>query len=302
MGVNLGVDISGKTRMVSYVGQVSPSMVEHNLLLLSSRRSELRRPPPSPFSDLVQPRGLGQRSVVSAHGVSLAPIPADRVSEMTKNDTRAASSPRAKASGRSSRTRPVEILETREVLALVTACSSRAPTGIRNRALLLMLWRAGLRISEALDLKPRDLGRAQGSVQILNGKGGKARTVGLDPMAFAVIDRWLDVRGKLTIHASAPLFCTLHGQAMIPSYVRALLPRLARKAGLLKRVHAHGLRHTFAAELAREGVPVNQIQKQLGHSSLAVTSRYLDHISPAELLETIASRPVPAEAVQLLGE
>lgn len=218
---------------------------------------------------------------------------------MTRNDTKQAGSSRK---GESKRARPVEILEAREVLALVTACSSTAPSGVRNRALLLMLWRAGLRISEALALKPRDLDRAQGSVQVLNGKGGKARTVGLDPMAFAVIDRWLDVRGKRTLPASAPLFCTLQGQAMIPSYVRALLPRLARKGGLAKRVHAHGLRHTFAAELAREGVPMNQIQKQLGHSSLAVTSRYLDHISPAELLETIASRPVPAEAEQLLAD
>lgn len=218
---------------------------------------------------------------------------------MTKNDTRGS---RSRDSGQAAKSRPVEILETTEVLALVTACSARAPSGIRNRALLLTLWRAGLRISEALALKPRDLDRAQGSIQVLNGKGGKARTVGLDPMAFAVIDRWLDVRGSRQLPASAPLFCTLQGQAMIPSYVRALLPRLARKAGLSKRVHAHGLRHTFAAELAREGVPMNQIQKQLGHSSLAVTSRYLDHISPAELLETIASRPVPTEAHQLLAE
>jgi len=216
---------------------------------------------------------------------------------MTKNDTGLSSSLQ---SSRSARARPVEILEVGEVLALVTACSSRAPSGIRNRALLLTLWRAGLRISEALALKPRDLDRVQGSIQVLRGKGGKARTVGLDPMAFAVIDRWLDVRAKKELPSTAPLFCTLQGQELKPSYVRALLPRLARKAGLSKRVHAHGLRHTFAAELAREGVPMNQIQKQLGHSSLAVTSRYLDHISPTELLETIASRPVPAEAEMLL--
>ncbi len=218
---------------------------------------------------------------------------------MTNNDTKPSRAPQNEKSGRD---RPIEILEASEVLALVTACSSKAPSGIRNRALLLMLWRAGLRISEALALRPRDLDPAQGSVQVLNGKGGKARTVGLDPMAFAVIERWLDIRAKRGFPPTAPVFCTLKGQLMIPSYVRSLLPRLALKAGLSKRVHAHGLRHTFAAELAREGVPMNQIQKQLGHSSLAITSRYLDHISPAELLDTIASRPFPAEAQKLLAD
>jgi integrase/recombinase XerD len=62
------------------------------------------------------------------------------------------------------------------------------------------------------------------------------------------------------------------------------MPRLARRAGIEKRVHPHGLRHTHAAELALEGQPMNLIQAQLGHSSLATTSRYLAHIAPAELV------------------
>ena len=77
---------------------------------------------------------------------------------------------------------------------------------------------------------------------------------------------------------------------MDSSYVRALFPKLARKAGIAKRVHAHGLRHTHAAELAAEGVPMNLIQAQLGHSSLATTSRYLDHIAPTQLVEAIRAR------------
>ena len=62
---------------------------------------------------------------------------------------------------------------------------------------------------------------------------------------------------------------------MASAYVRGLMPRLARRVGIEKRVHPHGLRHTHAAELAFEGVPMNAIQAQLGHSSLATTSRYL---------------------------
>ncbi len=61
-------------------------------------------------------------------------------------------------------------------------------------------------------------------------------------------------------------------------------------AGIEKRVHAHGLRHTHAAELAREGVPINVIQAQLGHSDLGTTSRYLAHIAPQELIEQMQKR------------
>jgi len=62
------------------------------------------------------------------------------------------------------------------------------------------------------------------------------------------------------------------------AYVRRLMPRLARKAGIDKRVHAHGLRHTHAAQLRAEGVDVGIISHRLGHKSLLTTIRYLDHI------------------------
>jgi site-specific recombinase XerD len=186
---------------------------------------------------------------------------------------------------------PAEVLTPAEVRALVKACSNRAPTGIRNRALVVVLYRAGVRISEALQLAPKDVDRAAGTVTVLRGKGGKRRTVGLDPGAFAVVERWLDVRNGLGINGRAPIFCTLKGGRIATAYVRALMPRLARRAGIEKRVHAHGFRHTHAAELAMEGKPVNLIQAQLGHASLAVTSTYLAHIAPAQLIEAMRSRP-----------
>ncbi len=186
---------------------------------------------------------------------------------------------------------PAEILTPEEVRALVKACSNRAPTGVRNRALLVVLYRAGLRVSEALALAPKDVDRVAGTVTVLKGKGGKRRTVGLDPGAFAVLERWLERRAKLGINGRVPIFCTLKGERMATAYVRALMPRLGRKAGIEKRVHAHGLRHTHAAELAMEGKPVNLIQAQLGHASLAVTSTYLAHIAPAQLIEAMRSRP-----------
>ncbi|MFG0314666.1 MAG: tyrosine-type recombinase/integrase, partial [Phycisphaerales bacterium] len=74
------------------------------------------------------------------------------------------------------------------------------------------------------------------------------------------------------------------------AYVRRMLPRMARRAAIEKRVHAHGLRHTHAAQLASEGVPINVISRQLGHSNVGTTSRYIDHISPTQVIETMRAR------------
>ena len=97
---------------------------------------------------------------------------------------------------------PPEILSDAEVCRLLDACSQRAPAGLRNRALIAVLYRAGLRINEALDLFPKDIDLEHGSIRILNGKGGRARTVGIDPAAGTVVGRWLPVRAQLGLGAS----------------------------------------------------------------------------------------------------
>ncbi len=81
---------------------------------------------------------------------------------------------------------PAELLSEEEARALVRACSARAPTGIRNRALINLLYRGGLRVSEALALMPKDVDQAAGTVTVLHGKGDRRRVVGIDPAAFAV--------------------------------------------------------------------------------------------------------------------
>jgi len=185
---------------------------------------------------------------------------------------------------------PAEVLRPEEVTALLRACSTRAPTGIRNRALIAVLYRGGLRVAEALALLPKDLDLASGAVRVLHGKGDQPRTVALDPGAAALVERWLTERHQLGVTSRRRLFCTLTGQPLDPSYVRRLLPRLAARAGVDKRVHAHGLRHTHAAELAREGKPINLIRDQLGHHSLATTDRYLRDIAPEERLNALRAR------------
>lgn len=183
-----------------------------------------------------------------------------------------------------------EILTPDEVKALVYACSNRAPTGIRNRALITVMYRGGLRLGEALALRPKDVDPGRGTLTVLHGKGDRRRTVGLDPGAMALVVRWLERRKTLGVGSRAPLLCTLDGRSLKPSYVRTLLPRLARKVGIEKRVHPHGFRHTMAYELMMEGVPVPIIQRQLGHASLATTDRYLRAIAPADVIGAMQRR------------
>lgn len=185
---------------------------------------------------------------------------------------------------------PPEVLADAEVCALMRACGSHAPTGLRNRALIALLYRTGLRISEALSLYPKDMDLGDGVIRVLNGKGGRSRTVGLDPGAAAIIERWVGARERLGHNGRHPMFCTVHGQPMADAYVRVMLKRLAARAGIEKRVHAHGLRHTHAAQLRAEGVDIAIISRQLGHASITTTARYLDHIAPQAVLDAMRGR------------
>lgn len=185
---------------------------------------------------------------------------------------------------------PPEVLTNTEVLALLEACGSHL-TGVRNRALLALLYRGGLRLGEALQLRPKDLDLDSGAVRVLYGKGGYSRTVGIDPGAAELIRAWLAARQRWAhLPPSAPVFCTAWGRPLAQGYVRRLLPQLTQKAGVLKRVHAHGLRHTHAAQLRQEGMDIGIISKQLGHRSIATTARYLDHICPLAVVEAMHGR------------
>jgi site-specific recombinase XerD len=114
--------------------------------------------------------------------------------------------------------------------------------------------------------------------------------VGIDAGALEIIDDWLVRRLELRIDRLAPLFCSLRGGRLSGSHVRTLLPRLARQAGIEKRVHPHGLRHTHAFELLKENVPVKLIQLQLGHQSLQTTDIYLSPIAPHDVIDRINER------------
>lgn len=181
---------------------------------------------------------------------------------------------------------PPEPLTGDEVRALLAACGDEW-VGRRNHALLVTLWRSGLRCSEALSLRPVDVDFDRGTIRVLHGKGRKARTVGVDPGGLAVIRAWLDLRAG---DMDGALFCTRAGGRMCPRYVRAMVTRTAAKAGIRHRVHAHGLRHTHAVELRREGWAIPLISRQLGHSNIATTDTYINHLYPGEVVDKARER------------
>lgn len=185
--------------------------------------------------------------------------------------------------------RPPEILTADEAKRLLYAPNDRYPTGMRNRALIATLYGAGLRIQETLDLRPTDVDYEFRSIRILHGKGDKARFAAIDEGAMFHVVRWADMRRARGIRGRA-LFSTLAGGPLSQRYVHAMLQRMAGRAEIVKRVHAHGLRHTHAVELERGGVTVTEIQQQLGHTDLNTTARYLNHISPSARIAKIANR------------
>lgn len=194
---------------------------------------------------------------------------------------------------------PAEPLSPEEVLALMAACG-RGDAGSRNRAMIVLLWRGGLRCAEALALELRDLDERNGTVTVRHGKGNRRRVVGLDPTAWAVLEQWLERRRRLAVPAGSRVICTITrgnlGRPLAAPYWRQTMKRLAAKAGIEKRVHSHGLRHTHAVELMREGASMAQISRQLGHSSIAITDRYVNHLDPHEVVELMRRRAWPAAA------
>jgi integrase len=172
-----------------------------------------------------------------------------------------------------------------EVVAVMRVAGESA-YGLRTRALIVVLWRAGLRISEALALAESDLDRDRGAILVRRGKGGKRREVGMDRWAWEQIDPWLRLRISLRVGA---LLCVVHGPTQGRPWsaagVRETLRQLAVRAGVRRRFAPHQLRHAHAVEMAREGVPLNVIQRQLGHANLGITSIYLQGIDNSEIID-----------------
>ncbi len=124
--------------------------------------------------------------------------------------------------------------------------------GLRLRGLIVVLWRAGLRICEALALAEDDRDPRRGTLLVRRGKGGRRREVGMDDWAWEQLAPWLDVRVELPV---GPLFCVVtgptRGRPWTAGAARSELRRVAREAGVRRRFAPHQLRHAHAVEMAR---------------------------------------------------
>jgi site-specific recombinase XerD len=194
-----------------------------------------------------------------------------------------------------------------EIVAVMRAAGDDAH-GRRLRGLIVILWRAGLRIQEALSLAEADLDHRHVALLVRRGKGGRRREVGMDHWGWDELHPWLERRVELPV---GPLFCVINGATRgrhwSSAAVRADMRRTALAAGVRRRFAPHQLRHAHAVELAREGVPLIVIQRQLGHSNLGITSVYLQGIDNAEIIEAVHARrqpmipvthPYPADAAR----
>jgi site-specific recombinase XerD len=179
------------------------------------------------------------------------------------------------ANRRATRKLPNEILNRDEILALCAAFT-KSSLGLRNRALVFVLHRAGLRVSEALALRPADVNLDQGTIQVVHGKGGAGRVCGIDSECCEVVARWLDRRASLGIDRRVAIFCTIsHPRPIKPNAVRELLKLARKKSGITKRANPHSFRTTWAAQAALQIPCISHIQQQLGHRNLSSTAAYL---------------------------
>lgn len=184
------------------------------------------------------------------------------------------------------RTLPREILTDAEAEAVLEECGETL-SGLRNRALFLLLDGTGCRIGEALGLEPRDIDWTERVVNIRHGKGNKQRVVPVSSRALDAVQTWMRLRSIAGIGPGAHVCCNLRGKKMSSAYVRKVLPKFAARAGIAKRVHPHGFRHRFTTRMVRKGVVVTSVSQVLGHTNLATTHRYCTRLGAGPALDDV---------------
>jgi site-specific recombinase XerC len=188
---------------------------------------------------------------------------------------------------------PPEPLEQHEALALVRAPNPKCRAGSRDRALLAVMWRCGLRNSEVRNLELSHVIVApEHALRVLRPKGARSkkgkppRTVGVDDTTWELLQAWIATRGD----EPGILFSTASGKIINDRDLRTLVAYNARRAGIRRRVHPHALRHTFAKALYDESVGMVHIQELLGHTQLTTTAGYLQGIGATEVVAISSAR------------
>ena len=183
------------------------------------------------------------------------------------------------------------VLRANEAAALVERAGDAEPDdpieraiGLRDRAILELLYGSGLRVSEVTAVRPEDLD-LDGARVLVRGKGSKERRVPVSDFAVTAVREWLTHgRPVLAAAPAGPVFVNRKRKPMSARDVRTMVDGYA--GGLLpgRRIGPHTLRHSFATHLLEGGADIRAVQELLGHSSVATTQRYT-HVSRARLFE-----------------
>jgi integrase/recombinase XerC len=177
------------------------------------------------------------------------------------------------------------VLNNKEVGSLLLAPPSDQTMGLRDRAILETMYSAGLRVSELVGLRDRDIDRDQQIIRV-RGKGRKERISPLGSYALRAIDRYAKKRIRdpksESLGKDAPVFVNRFGRILTTRSVGRMLEKHIAVTGLDSRTSPHTLRHSFATHLLDRGADIRSVQELLGHKSLATTQIYT-HVSAANL-------------------
>lgn len=179
---------------------------------------------------------------------------------------------------------PKDILTTEEVETILNQPDLNSPFGVRDRAMMEVLYSTGIRRTELVNLTIFNISESRGTLFIDQGKGKKDRVVPIGERALAWVNKYLDeVRGELLIDPTVTtLFITYQGNGFHPNKLTAVIRDYIKHADIGKSGSCHLFRHTMATQMLENGADVRFIQEMLGHASLETTQRYT-HVSIGKL-------------------
>jgi integrase/recombinase XerC len=175
-----------------------------------------------------------------------------------------------------------------EVFTLLKMPDDTKLVGLRDKAIMEILYSSGLRVSELVEMNEDDLDTNLGIIKVM-GKGKKERIVPIGSKAIEALENYLKSRkgmGKRPLPSSLnpPVFLNQRGGRLSTRSVARIINRYIEQCGLLKNISPHSLRHTFATHMLDAGADLRAIQELLGHVSLSTTQKYT-HVSIGKLME-----------------